>query len=29
MKGKLRDYIANMVYVGAVAQLLEIPLESY
>lgn len=27
MKGKLKDYIANMVYVGAVAQLLEIPLE--
>ena len=26
MKGKLRDYIANMVYVGAVAQLLDIPL---
>ncbi|MCB8945862.1 MAG: 2-oxoacid:acceptor oxidoreductase subunit alpha [Ardenticatenaceae bacterium] len=26
MKGKLRDYIANMVYVGAVAQLLAIPL---
>ena len=27
MKGKLRDYIANMVYVGALAQLLDIPLE--
>ncbi|MCA9947343.1 MAG: 2-oxoacid:acceptor oxidoreductase family protein, partial [Anaerolineales bacterium] len=27
MKGKLRDYISNMVYVGAVAQLLGIPLE--
>ncbi|RMG97201.1 MAG: 2-oxoacid:acceptor oxidoreductase subunit alpha [Chloroflexi bacterium] len=27
MKGKLRDYIANMVYVGALAQLLGIPLE--
>ncbi len=27
MKGKLRDYIANMVYVGAVAQLLDIPLQ--
>ncbi len=27
MKGKLRDYITNMVYVGAVAQLLGIPLE--
>ena len=27
MKGKLRDYIANMIYVGAVAQLLGIPLE--
>ncbi|MBK8904881.1 MAG: 2-oxoacid:acceptor oxidoreductase subunit alpha [Anaerolineaceae bacterium] len=27
MKGKLKDYIANMVYVGAVAQLLEIPLQ--
>lgn len=27
MKGKLKDYISNMVYVGAVAQLLEIPLE--
>ncbi len=26
LKGKLKDYIANMVYVGAVAQLLEIPL---
>ncbi len=26
MKGKLRDYIANMVYVGALAQLLDIPL---
>ena len=26
-KGKLKDYIANMVYVGAVAQLLGIPLE--
>ena len=26
MKGKLRDYIANMVFVGAVAQLLSIPL---
>ena len=27
LKGKLKDYIANMVYVGAVAQLLGIPLE--
>ncbi len=27
MKGKLKDYISNMVYVGAVAQLLDIPLE--
>ncbi len=27
-KGKLRDYIANMVYVGALAQLLNIPLDS-
>ena len=27
MKGKLKDYISNMVYVGAVAQLLAIPLE--
>jgi 2-oxoglutarate ferredoxin oxidoreductase subunit alpha len=27
MKGKLRDYIANMVYVGAIAQLLGIPLQ--
>jgi 2-oxoglutarate ferredoxin oxidoreductase subunit alpha len=27
MKGKLSDYIANMVYVGAVSYLLEIPLE--
>jgi 2-oxoglutarate ferredoxin oxidoreductase subunit alpha len=27
MKGKLKDYISNMVYVGAVAHLLEIPLE--
>ncbi len=27
MKGKLRDYIANMVYVGALAYLLNIPLE--
>lgn len=27
MRGKLRDYIANMVYVGALAQLLEIPIE--
>lgn len=27
MKGKLRDYIANMVYVGALAQLLDIPLQ--
>ena len=26
-RGKLRDYISNMVYVGALAQLLEIPLE--
>lgn len=26
-KGKLRDYIANMVYVGAVAHLLGVPLE--
>ena len=28
MKGKLKDYIANMVYVGALAQLLGISLES-
>ncbi len=28
MKGKLKDYISNMVFVGALAQLLEIPLES-
>lgn len=28
MSGKLRDYIANMVYVGALAQLLDIPLEA-
>jgi len=28
MKGKLRDYIANMVFVGAIAQLLSIPLEA-
>jgi 2-oxoglutarate/2-oxoacid ferredoxin oxidoreductase subunit alpha len=28
MKGKLRDYIANMVYVGTVAYLLGIPLET-
>ncbi|MFN2179657.1 MAG: 2-oxoacid:acceptor oxidoreductase subunit alpha [Candidatus Promineifilaceae bacterium] len=28
MKGKLKDYIANMVYVGALAQLLGITLES-
>lgn len=27
MKGKLKDYISNMVYVGAVAQLLGIPLD--
>ena len=27
MKGKLKDYISNMVYVGALAHLLEIPLE--
>ncbi len=27
MKGKLRDYIANMVYVGALAYLLGVPLE--
>lgn len=27
MKGKFRDYIANMVFVGAVAQLLNIPLD--
>lgn len=27
MKGKLKDYISNMAYVGAVAQLLDIPLE--
>lgn len=27
MKGKLKDYIANMVYVGALAQLIGIPLE--
>lgn len=27
MKGKLRDYITNMVYVGAVAHLLHIPLD--
>jgi 2-oxoglutarate ferredoxin oxidoreductase subunit alpha len=27
MKGKLRDYITNMVYVGALAFLLEIPIE--
>jgi 2-oxoglutarate/2-oxoacid ferredoxin oxidoreductase subunit alpha len=27
VRGKLRDYMANMVYVGAVAQLLHIPLE--
>ena len=26
-KGKLRDYVANMVYVGALAYLLDIPLE--
>jgi 2-oxoglutarate ferredoxin oxidoreductase subunit alpha len=26
VKGKLRDYLANMVYVGALAQLLDIPL---
>lgn len=26
MRGKLRDYIANMVYVGALAQLLDIPI---
>ncbi len=28
MKGKLRDYVANMVYVGALAQILGISLES-
>lgn len=28
MRGKLRDYISNMVYVGALAQLLGIPLEN-
>ena len=27
VKGKLKDYIANMAYVGALAQLLDIPLE--
>jgi 2-oxoglutarate/2-oxoacid ferredoxin oxidoreductase subunit alpha len=27
MKGKLKDYIANMVYVGALARLLDIPLD--
>ncbi len=27
MKGKLKDYISNMVYVGALAHLLDIPLE--
>ncbi len=27
MKGKLKDYISNMVYVGALAQLLDIPLD--
>jgi 2-oxoglutarate ferredoxin oxidoreductase subunit alpha len=27
MKGKLKDYLANMVYVGALAHLLELPLE--
>jgi len=27
MKGKLRDYIANMIFVGGLAQLLDIPLE--
>jgi 2-oxoglutarate/2-oxoacid ferredoxin oxidoreductase subunit alpha len=27
-RGKLRDYLANMTYVGALARLLEIPLES-
>ena len=27
MKGKLKDYLANMVYVGALAHLLDIPLE--
>jgi 2-oxoglutarate ferredoxin oxidoreductase subunit alpha len=27
MKGKLKDYITNMVYVGALGQLLDIPLE--
>lgn len=27
MKGKLKDYVANMVYVGALAFLLDIPLE--
>jgi 2-oxoglutarate ferredoxin oxidoreductase subunit alpha len=26
MRGKLRDYVSNMVYVGALAQLLQIPL---
>ena len=28
MKGKLRDYIANMVYVGALAFLLDIPMQA-
>ncbi|MEM7119379.1 MAG: 2-oxoacid:acceptor oxidoreductase subunit alpha [Chloroflexota bacterium] len=28
MKGKLRDYIANMVYVGALAYLIDIPLDA-
>lgn len=28
MKGKLKDYISNMVFVGALAQLLEIPLDA-
>lgn len=28
MRGRLRDYVANMVYVGVLAQLLQIPLSS-
>ena len=28
-KGKLKDYLANMVYVGALAHLLDIPLEQF
>lgn len=28
MKGKLRDYVANMVYLGAIAQLLGVPLDA-